>query len=223
MAGFIASPLRSVPPEHQSVRDAEAQQAVLSVLFTAAMLATIGRLAIRFRYQKRLFADDYVLLFGCFSLIATFTLTIVMFEDTYFDMSLILGPGELVMQESASADFVNRILYYQQLSFSTEVLNWVTIFAVKTAFLLFFRQLLDRLKALLTYWTVTVGIVVVSGIFCICSIFISCPHFGVSSSEYLGILCSSQFRIVLIYHAQSNALKDQGSRERPPTRRSQTP
>ena len=185
MAGFIAPPLKSVSPEHQSMRDAEAQQVVLSLLFVAAMLATIGRLAIRYHYQRRLFADDYVLLFGCSSLIAAFTLTNVMFEDIYFDMSLILGPGELVLQESASADFVDRILIYQQLSFSTEVMCWVTIFAVKMSFLLFFRQLLDRVKSLSTYWMLTVGIVVVSGIFCICSIFISCPHFGVSSSEYL--------------------------------------
>lgn len=148
------------------------------------MVATVGRLIIRFRYQKRLFADDYALLFGCSSLIAAFTLTIVMFEDIYFDMFLILGPGELVLQEAMAPDFVNHILTYQQLAFSSEVMCWVTIFAVKMSFLLFFRQLTDRLRALLTYWTVTVGIVVVSGIFCICSIFISCPHFGVSSSEY---------------------------------------
>ncbi|KAL8724159.1 MAG: hypothetical protein Q9181_006953 [Wetmoreana brouardii] len=156
-------------------------KAVVSVLFTAAMLAAIGRLAIRFRYQNRLSADDYVLLLGCSSLIAAFTLTNVMFEDIYFDMSLILGPRELVLQESASEDFVNHILEHQQLSFSTEVMCWVTIFAVKMSFLLFFRQLVDRLGALLTFWTVTVGIVVVSWIFCICSIFISCPHFGLSS------------------------------------------
>jgi len=154
------------------------------VLFTAAMLATVGRLTIRFRYQKRLFADDYALLFGCSSLIAAFTFTIVMFEDIYFDMFLILGPGELVLQEVMAPDFVNHILTYQQLAFSTEVMCWVTIFTVKMSFLLFFRQLTDQLRALLTYWTVTVGIVVLSGIFCICSIFISCPHFGVSSSEY---------------------------------------
>lgn len=154
-----------------------------SLLFTTAMLATIGRVAIRFRYQNRLFADDYVLLFGCSSLIAAFTLIIVMFEDIYFDMSLILGSPELVLQESATAGFVNRILKYQQLSFSTEVMCWVTIFAVKMSYLLFFRQMLDRVRALLTYWAVTVGVVVVSGIFCICSIFISCPHFGVSSIQ----------------------------------------
>lgn len=170
------------------MHDAEAQQALISVLFTAAILATIGRLAIRFSYQNRLFADDYVLLFGCSSLIASFTLTIVMFEDIYFDMGLIMGPLELVLQESTSGDFENRILRFQQLSFSTNVLCWVTIFAVKMSFLLFFRQLLGRVKAVLTYWTVTGGIVIVSGLYCICSIFIACPHFGISSSEYLDVL-----------------------------------
>lgn len=157
------------------------------MLFTVAMLATIGRLFIRFRFQNRLFADDYVLLFGCSSLIAAFTLTNVMFEDIYFDMSLILGPLDLVLQESASAGFEDRILKYQQVSFSSEVLCWVTIFAVKMSFLLFFRQLLDRLTDLSKFWKWTVGFVIVSGIFCICSIFISCPHFGVSSSKFLAV------------------------------------
>lgn len=189
------------------------------------MLAAIGRLATRFTYQKRLFADDYMLLFGCSSLIAAFTLTNVMFEDIYFDMSLILGPGKLVEQESTSAGFVNRILKYQQLSFTAEVLCWVTIFAVKMSFLLFFRQLINRLKGLLTYWTATVGIVVVSGIFCICSIFISCPHFGVSSSKYLGrrTILTTVVDIVLIDYIQSNAQKEQASLERSPFRRLQMP
>ena len=187
MAGFIASPLRSVPPERQSVHKAEEQQAVVSVLFTAAMLATIGRLTIRFRYQNRLFADDFVLLFGCASLIAAFTLTNVMFEGIYYDMGLVLGPIEHLLQESASAGFESRIFRFQQLSFSTEIMCWVTIFAVKMSYLLFFHQMLARMQGHLTYWKVTMCIVVVSGVFCIGGIFIACPHFGLSSSVYLGI------------------------------------
>ena len=157
------------------------------MLFTTAMLSTISRLGIRFRYQKRLLTDDYVLLFGCSTLIAAFTLVNVVYEDIYFDMFIILGPAEHVYQVSTSPGFVNRILHYQQFAFSAETLCWVTIFAVKISYLLFFRQMLDRLKRLITYWRVTMGIVVISGLFCICSIFISCPHFGVSSSEYLDI------------------------------------
>ena len=157
------------------------------MLFTTAILATISRLSIRCRYQKRLLVDDYVLLFGCSTLIAAFTLVNVMYEDVYFDMFIILGPAEQVYQVSTSPGFVNRILKYQQFSFSTETLCWVTIFAVKISYLVFFRQMLDRLKRLITYWRVTTGIVVISGLFCVCSIFISCPRFGVSSSEQLDI------------------------------------
>lgn len=158
------------------------------MLFIAAMLATIGRLALRFRFQKRLFADDYVLLFGCSSLIAAFALTNVMFEDIYFSMSLILGPVDLELQESASAGFGDRILRYRQLSLSTDVICWAIIFSVKTSYLLFFRQLLDRLPSLLNFWKGTVGFVIVSGIFCICSNIFACPHFGVSSSKLPGII-----------------------------------
>jgi len=187
MAELIASLSKSVPSERQNVYNAEAKKTVISILFIAAMLATISRLAIRFRYQNRLFADDFVLLLGCSALIAAFTLTNVMFEDVHFNMSLILGPGEVVMQESASVDFVNGILRYQQLSISTETMCWVTIFAVKISYLLFFRHLLDRLRSHLTYWRVTLGIVIISGIFCVCGFIIACPLFGVSSGVYLHI------------------------------------
>ena len=148
------------------------------------MLATISRLSIRFRYQKRLLADDYVLLLGCSTLIGAFTLVNVMYEDIYFDMFIILGPAEQVYQVSTSPGFVKRIFHYQQLAFSAETLCWVTIYSVKISYLLFFRQLLDRLERLMTYWRITLGIVVISGLFCISSIFISCPHFGVSSGRY---------------------------------------
>ena len=147
------------------------------------MLATIGRVLIRFRYQNRLFADDYVLLFGCISLIAAFTITNVMFEYIFFDMSLILGPLPVVIKQAEASNFEDEILSYQQLSFSEEVLCWLTIFSVKTSFLIFFRQMIHRMERISTYWKVTVGVCIFSGMFNICSIFISCPHFGVSSSK----------------------------------------
>ena len=53
-----------------------------------------------------------------------------MFDYIYFDMSLILSPRELVMQELASPDFMSRVLTYQQLPFSAVVLCWVTIFVL---------------------------------------------------------------------------------------------
>ena len=87
-----------------------------------------------------------------------------MLDYIYFDMSLVLSPRELVMQEFASPDFMSRVLTYQQLPFSAAVLCWVTIFDVKVSYLRLFRQI-DRLKTVLTYWMVTVGTVVVSGIF----------------------------------------------------------
>lgn len=155
------------------------------MLFTTAMLATISRLIIRGRVQKRLLVDDYVLLFGCSALIAAFTLVNVMYEDINFDMFLVFGPAEQVYQVSTSPDFNSRILRFQKLSFSASILCWVTIFAVKISYLVFFRQMLDRLKRLMIYWRVTMGIVVVSGLFCICSVYISCPRFGLSSGERL--------------------------------------
>lgn len=161
------------------------KQAVTSVLFTAAILATIGRVIIRLQYQTRLSADDYVLLFGCSSLVAAFTLINVMFESLFFHTGLLLGSVEPVLQELTSAGFEKDILVLQRLVVSNETMCWITVFAVKISYLLFFRHLLNRMKSHLTYWTVTMCIVIVSGIFCICNIFILCPQFGVSASKHL--------------------------------------
>ncbi|KAL9597823.1 MAG: hypothetical protein Q9219_004900 [cf. Caloplaca sp. 3 TL-2023] len=106
-----------------------------------------------------------------------------MFEDIYFTMGLILGPFGMVVQEAMSPDFEKHTLKFHRLAFSVEMLGWVTIFAVKMSFLLFFRQLLDRLKDLLNFWKVTVGIVVVSAIYCVGSVVISCPYLGSDSVE----------------------------------------
>ena len=154
---------------------------------TTAILATIGRLTLRYRYHRRLFMDDFVLLFGCSSLIAAFTLTNIMLEGVRSNMIPVLSaPSGLQLHETVSPDFKEHILKYQPLSFIANVLCWVTIFAVKISFLLFFRQLLDRLDTLLKFWKATVGIVAVSAIYCISSIFISWPHFGTSPGQYPG-------------------------------------
>lgn len=191
------------------------------MLFTAAVLGNIGRIIIRLRYQKRLFIDDYFLLFGCSTLIAAFAITNVMFEGMYYEMSLLLGPIEFLLQESSSAGFEDHARYLEQLCYSTEVFCWVTIFAVKLSFLLFFRQLVDRLKIQLMYWRVTMCIVIISGIFCVCSIFISCPHLGASWGEHLDIYAIFDF--TLIDDAQMDVPKEQGFGGRSSSRSSTTP
>ena len=147
------------------------------------MIAVIGRPITRFHYQKRLLADDFVLLLGCLTLIGAFVLINIMFETIYFQMSLVLGPMELVLEESITPGFEDRILKYRQLAISSEELYWVTVFAVKISFLLFFRQMTNRLKAVMTYWKKVMWFLTFSGIFCFCSIFMFCPHWGVSASK----------------------------------------
>lgn len=116
-------------------------------------------------------------------MIATFSLINACFEDIYFDTFLSLGPIEQVFQEAQSEGFADRITYTEQMLFATEIVSWLTIFAVKMSYLMFFRQILDRLQSHLKYWKAVTGIVLVAGLFCVCSVFICCPRNGVSSGE----------------------------------------
>ena len=160
-------------------------KATISVFFTAALLAAMSRITARICYQKRIFIDDYVLLFGCVAMTASFILVNTFLEDLYWGMFLELGPMEQVILESETAGFDDRILHYQQMSFANAVLTVLTIFAVKVSYLIFFRQMLYRLQAQMMYWKAVTIIVIVAGLFCICNMFISCPHFGVSASKHL--------------------------------------
>ena len=196
MVEFTVSPSGSVQtPKLDSCTRVKRKQVVTSILFAIGICAAVGRISVRIFYQRRLYPDDYVLAFGCVTLIASFALTNVMFENIYWDMSIILGPPELQLEIAMAPGFADRILLYQQQSFATEVLCWVTIFSVKTSFLLFFRQMIDRLKSILTFWKVTVAVTILAGIYCVCSIFIACPHFGLDASKPMTHACT---RIILL-------------------------
>ena len=106
-------PFRVWFSKRQIVLNAQIKQAFTSVLFTAAIFATIGRIIIRLRYQFRLFANDYVLLFGCSSLIAAFVLVHCMFEKIYFEMALILDSYEVVLYGVTFEGFEKAAIVYQ--------------------------------------------------------------------------------------------------------------
>ena len=107
-----------------------------------------------------------------------------MMETIYWDMGLILHPtSKSTLEAFMAPGFFDRIKWYQQVSFSFLTLTWTTIFAVKLSFLFFFRQMVDRLKSVMIYWKVVVGITVVSYCYCAAGVFIACPKFGIEARK----------------------------------------
>lgn len=65
----------------------------------------------------------------------------------------------------------------QKSLFSSLALSWTCIYAVKICFLLFFHQLIKRLRKWILAWKIIFAITIVFGAFCASAVFIGCPNF----------------------------------------------
>lgn len=138
-------------------------------------------MCIRYHSQKQLQPDDYVLMFACLTLVASqIMLYIPNIDDIFWIEALILYPSPQIL-DSISEDpkaFYRRISRLQRMQFSSFALTWTSIFAVKICFLLFFHQLVTRLRRWILAWRIIFGITILFWALCIGAIFINCPHFG---------------------------------------------
>lgn len=146
------------------------------ILFGPAMMATIARLAMRILQHRRLFLDDGFLLFACACLSAATGLLHRFLPVMYLDEGLNFSP----LTTPFGPQEIDDLIWYQKMVYSFVVLSWVTIFAVKLSFLVFFRSLIRRLIWMNTYWKVVIVISLLACGFNICQDFIACPHFDLS-------------------------------------------
>ncbi|KAI1274627.1 hypothetical protein F5Y07DRAFT_372334 [Xylaria sp. FL0933] len=113
-------------------------QVALRVLTGLALLCFVGRIAIRLRYQRRLYLDDAFLVLAAASLI---TATGILYHICYF---LYLHSAALLDPEVLPyviADF-NQLLDLQKKTYPYLALIWTTTYAVKACFLVFMRPLI---------------------------------------------------------------------------------
>lgn len=178
----------SIIYENKNSTDLNREKVVNGILFGLALLTAAARVMIRFRFQKKLRSDDYVLLFACLCLIASQVLLYILkLDNTYwfaavtFESSLQKTP--LLIKSEDDPDeaivFYRRISFLQRMQISMGILTWTCIYAVKICFLLFFHQMITpSLRKLIVAWRVIFGITVLFWAFCCCAFFISCSHFG---------------------------------------------
>ena len=122
---------------------------------------------------RRLHVDDCFLIFACICLTASTILSYAKVRDLYWAQELNYNPrGFLYLEEHAN--IVPHINAYQKLYNSYASLLWTAIFAVKFAYLAFFRRLVNRLRPLVIYWWVIVGLSAASFPLCVVSIYVSC-------------------------------------------------
>lgn len=131
------------------------------------------------------FLDDFLLLFASVCLIAA-TILLNLGADSLYQVGAVNATelAAMIPLKVISA----AITKIQNYTYPFGALIWACIFLVKFCYLAFFRLLIDRQKALVNYWRVTMVVVFLSACFDISSSFIGCSHFG---SENL--LCSNHY------------------------------
>lgn len=155
-------------------------QGITGTLFGLAILTATVRTVYRVQSHGRLLLDDYMLIFACVTLTVANGILFSLPTFIYWNEYLILHPDSPIIQTTSAAT-VARISRYQQMLYSSLTLTWTTIFAVKICFLLFFLQIVDRLKKLMLIWKIVFCVTVLIYPLCVCGIFLSCPHFGLAT------------------------------------------
>lgn len=128
------------------------------------MATAATRMALQLRYQRRLRADDYFLLFATLSLTSGMVLMFSILSSLYTSQEKASNPEKTQINPS-----------HFKIVYALPTLAWTTIFCVKFAYLWFFRLLIDRLRSLTIYWRVVVAITSISYPLCASSSYMACP------------------------------------------------
>lgn len=130
---------------------------------------------------RRLQVDDYFLLFACICLTASTVLGYINVSNLYWSQELDYNPTRSLFLLDEHVDIAAHINAYERLYYSYPSLLWAAIFAVKFAYLAFFRRLVDRVRPLVIYWRIIVILSVVSLPVCIVTIYVSCMKWGLEA------------------------------------------
>ena len=141
------------------------------------MATAASRMTLQLRYQRRLRADDYFLLFATLSLTVETVLTYLVLPTLYTSQAKALNLN-------ADPKNIQLDLTPFRIIYALPTLGWTTIFCVKLAYLWFFRLLIDRLRSLTIYWRVVVAVTFISYPLCASSAYMNCPGAAHDSSEW---------------------------------------
>ena len=147
------------------------------------MIAALFRLILQRKIHRRLFLDDYFLIFACILLTASMFLGYTNVGTLYWSQELIYNPSRFAHLLEGHVDIAAHINAYNRLYLSYPTLLWTAIFAVKFGYLAFFRRLIARVTPLVTYWRVVIGITIVSFPICIISNYVNCVKWGLEASK----------------------------------------
>lgn len=154
-------------------------QGIIGALFGVAVLVVAARIVMRWRLRRRLYLDDFFLIFGLACLCGATGLILVSVRKIFLTEALLVDQSFLLPLEGAlsvmntAPAIINYFLF----------LTWTVVISVKFSFLALFKLLIQRIswKVTFYYWFV-VAFTVITWIYMVSEAFIICPAFGVHFS-----------------------------------------
>ena len=136
------------------------------------------------RIHNRLQLDDYFLIFSCVCITVGTALCFVYIGLLYWVQELDLNPTRSSYLLAEHIDFIADINLIERLVSVFTTLMYTAIFAVKLAYLAFFRRLVDRISPLIIYWRVVTAITVLSFPVGIVLSFLACTQTGAEVGKH---------------------------------------
>ncbi|KAL8850272.1 MAG: hypothetical protein Q9221_004782 [Calogaya cf. arnoldii] len=150
---------------------ADDTQIGIGFMLAVAVSLAAGRIYVRAKLNRKIYVDDGFFSLAVVTLIAGTVMTYLDIPYIYLQQNVQAG------SQAPPADFVQQLLKSVKIQNAAVVLLSATIFAIKLAFLAFFRGLIRRLKKLEIWWWCVLIVVVLSSIILICANFITCPYY----------------------------------------------
>ncbi|KAL8637927.1 MAG: hypothetical protein Q9228_004859 [Teloschistes exilis] len=158
-------------------------EAVIGATYGFAMIAAIARLMLQFKAHRRFFLDDWLLIFATVCLTTSTVIGYVKVGTLYWSQELNYNEFRVIELISQHVDLAAHINAFQRLYFTYPTVLWLSIFAIKFAYLAFLRRLVDRIKPLIGHWRIVVCITSVSFPVCIISVYVSCDKWGLDAGK----------------------------------------
>jgi hypothetical protein len=135
-----------------------------------------ARIAIRFQWSRRLFADDYICVLALAILLANTALTTVMAPPMYEILRMAAG------REQPTAAFAEQATLYLRCQFASTMLFYTCLWAVKASFLVFFHRLTSHTKWPQRAWY---AVAIITGL-SYCGTIITYPRGGAEHLDFQG-------------------------------------
>jgi magnesium-transporting ATPase (P-type) len=141
-------------------------------LFGVAISTYITHSYIRARIQNQFGIDDALQLFAVICLCGTTGMAFSTLQGRYDSMQVILHADM-----DPSSKYMNKAPSRVNMTVAQATLWWLVIFAVKLAYLFFFRRLIIRLRNLEIWWWCVVVFTIAAGLASLALSWLNCASF----------------------------------------------